>query len=96
MEKKFLPVVALLLSFLLSNLSCNKVKNDLGIIAGKLIDGTGNTPAENKLILVNDGKIVDIVNADQQKSYEFKTLIDAHDKFIIPGLYDMHGHVTMK
>lgn len=95
MKKQFLCLPALLLLFVVANLSCNKAKYDLGIKAGKLIDGSGNTPAENKLILINDGTVVDIVNADQRKDHDFKTLIDAHEKFVLPGLYDMHGHVTM-
>ena len=67
---------------------------DMGIVAGTLINGTGNTPTHNKFILINTGKIVDIVDADRRKEYHCKTLIHAHDKFIIPGLFDMHTHVT--
>ena len=68
---------------------------DLGIVAGTLINGTGNKPLENKLILINQGKIFDIVDADRLKDYNCKTLINAHDEFIIPGLFDMHSHVTL-
>jgi imidazolonepropionase-like amidohydrolase len=67
---------------------------DLGIVAGTLINGTGTNPLENKLILINQGKIIDIVDAERLKDYNCKTLINAHDKFIIPGLFDMHSHVT--
>ena len=68
---------------------------DIGIVAGTLINGTGNKPANNKLILINKGKIVGIVGAGRVKNYNCRTLIDAHDKYIIPALFDMHSHVTV-
>jgi imidazolonepropionase-like amidohydrolase len=68
---------------------------DMGIIAGTLINGTGNKPLHNKLVLIDSGKIIDIVDAALLKNYNCKTVIDSHDKFVIPGLFDMHGHVTM-
>jgi imidazolonepropionase-like amidohydrolase len=68
---------------------------DIGIIAGTLIDGNGGAPQTNRLILINDGKIVAIVDAGRKAKFKYKSLIDAHDKFIIPGLIEMHGHVTM-
>ncbi|UKJ07020.1 amidohydrolase family protein [Solitalea lacus] len=68
---------------------------DMGIVAGTLIDGNGDTPQTNKLILINDGRIEAIKDTSEKNNYHFTTLIDAHDKFVIPGLYDMHGHLTM-
>ena len=68
---------------------------DIGIITGTLIDGDGGAPQTNRLILINDSKIKTIVDGGEQAKFKCKSLIDAHDKFVIPGLIEMHGHVTM-
>lgn len=81
--------------FLLGLFSCNKPQYDIGIIGGTLINGTGNPALKDKLILINNGAIVDIVDSKKAGKFSFKTLIDASDKYLIPGLFDMHGHVTM-
>ena len=79
-----------------SNFSgCSKPKYDTGILAGTLIDGNGGEPKKNQLILINNGKIEAIEDGDEKDKYQFGNFIDAQDKFVIPGLYDMHGHITM-
>ena len=74
---------------------CSKPKYDTGILAGTLIDGNGGKPKKNQLILINNGKIEAIKNGDEKDKYQFGNFIDAQDKFVMPGLYDMHGHITM-
>ena len=81
--------------FIFCAASAQKPTYDLGIVAGTLINGTGNKPAKNKLILINRGKIAAIVAAASSQNYNCRKLIDAHDKYIIPGLFDMHTHVTV-
>jgi imidazolonepropionase-like amidohydrolase len=70
-------------------------KADLGIIAGTLIDGTGGTPRHDVLILVQGGEIQAVVPKSELSSHPVGKLIDASDKYVIPGLFDMHGHLTM-
>jgi imidazolonepropionase-like amidohydrolase len=94
LSKKIISTVCLA-TFIFSSAFSQKQTYDMGIIAGTLINGTGNKPLQNKLILIDSGKIIDIVDAALLKHYNCKTVIDSHDKFVIPGLFDMHGHVTM-
>ena len=82
-------------TFLLVVSACSKPGYDIGILAGTLIDGSGSTPQTNKLILIKDGKIAAIKDGNEKDNYKMTSFIDAHDQFIIPGLYDMHGHITM-
>ncbi len=87
---------AVLLFFLLGFLSqCTSTTSDLGIIAGTLVDGTGGKPKRNVLVLVNGGTIQAIVPKSELDSHPVRKLIDASDKYLLPGLFDMHGHVTM-
>ena len=85
----------ILVIFYSSFSGCSKPKYDTGILAGTLIDGNGGEPKKNQLILINNGKIEAIKNGDEKDKYQFGNFIDAQDKFVIPGLYDMHGHITM-
>src|SRR5258705_9519138 len=74
---------------------CSKPRYDTGILAGSLIDGNGGEPKKNQLILINNGKIELIKAGEEKNKYQFGNFIDAQDKFVMPGLYDMHGHITM-
>ena len=85
--------IPFLIIFLFSG--CSQTKYDLAIIAGTVIDGNGGTPSTNKLLLISNGKIERIADAADKNKYTIDSLIDAHDKYVIPGLFDMHGHITM-
>ena len=85
--------ILILLTALL--LGCAKTPYDLGILAGTVIDGTGAEPQRDVLVLVNGTDIHAIVPSGELDSYRIEELIDAADKYLIPGLFDMHGHVTM-
>jgi imidazolonepropionase-like amidohydrolase len=66
----------------------------LYIDGGTLIDGTGSQTQNNLGILVKDGQIhalgVAANNTDAVKR------ISAKGKWIMPGLFDLHAHVTFK
>ena len=64
------------------------------IIGSTIIDGTGSDPLRNGTILIEDGKIVDVGNADQIKLGPDVERIDATRKFTMPGIIDSHVHVT--
>lgn len=59
---------------------------------GTLIDGSGNTPIENSLIVLENGKILSISSIRQTKSPFPAKIINAKGRFIVPGLIDMHVH----
>jgi len=64
------------------------------IIGSTIIDGTGSDPLRNGTILIEDGKIVEVGNADQIKLGPDVERIDAIGKFTMPGIIDSHVHVT--
>ena len=54
------------------------------IIGSTIIDGTGSDPLRNGTILIEDGKIVEVGNADQIKLRPDVERIDAIGKFTMP------------
>ena len=64
------------------------------IIGSTIIDGTGSDPLRDGTILIEDGKIVEVGNADQIKLGPDVERIDAIGKFTMPGIIDSHVHVT--
>lgn len=60
--------------------------NYVDVEAGELVEG--------KSILVVDGTIDKIVDADAIKPSDDYTVVDAQGKTLIPGLWDMHGHLS--
>ena len=67
-------------------------RGNLAIAHATLIDGTGRAARANVTILVRDGVVAQVVNADQAVIPDGTRVIDATGKFVIPGLADMHVH----
>jgi imidazolonepropionase-like amidohydrolase len=73
------------------------------LVGPTLIDGTGDPPKENAVIIIRGNKIVAVTN---QTDYNGKyhrlnnnettrvNILNLTGKFIIPGLFDMHAHVA--
>ncbi len=59
-----------------------------------LIDATGADAQSDMVVIVADGKIADIGKFGKIKLPKNSQLIDATGKFLIPGLWDMHVHLT--
>ena len=57
-----------------------------------LIDGTGAAARERVTILIRDGLIAGVMDADKAVVPDGTRLIDGTGKFVIPGLADMHVH----
>lgn len=62
------------------------------IVGGRLIDGNGGTPIENSVVIVRNGRIESIGNLDRASIPKGATIVDAHGKTVMPGLWDMHAH----
>ncbi len=61
--------------------------------AGQLIDGRGDKAAEKKSLIIEEGRIVDVVDgfvepAEGDEVYRLETAT------VLPGLMDMHTHLT--
>jgi imidazolonepropionase-like amidohydrolase len=65
----------------------------LVINAGKLIDGTGRAPREQVRLVVDQGRILDIVSIAESAVPEGAQVVDARDRIVMPGMIDAHVHV---
>ena len=63
------------------------------IHAGKMIDGKNDIPIEMVTIIL-DGKTIQTVNRGYLDTGKKDTLIDLKDFTILPGLMDMHTHLS--
>lgn len=89
MSKK-LYLLLLLLPFLsFSSYSQSKIKFDLVLKNGRIVDGSGNTWFRGD-VGINKGKIVEIGNLS---SSNYTKVIDVKDFIIAPGFIDIHTHI---
>jgi imidazolonepropionase-like amidohydrolase len=61
-----------------------------------IIDGTGNKPIENGIVVIEDEKIIFAGKFEDWKDAEGKTYqeMDLTGKYILPGLIDCHVHIA--
>jgi imidazolonepropionase-like amidohydrolase len=65
----------------------------LAVIGARVLDGTGRTPLEAATVLIEGDRIVGVGPSASMRAPTDAVLIDGRDKFVIPGLVDMHVHV---
>jgi len=68
--------------------------NSLAITHVTVIDCTGAAAKPNSTVVVTGGLISAVGASDTLKIPSGARVIDANGKFLIPGLWDMHGHLT--
>ena len=67
----------------------------VAISNGKIVDGKGQAPIENGLLLIRDGRIAFVGNAEQAPPLPPDTTrVDARGGTIMPGLVEAHFHAT--
>jgi imidazolonepropionase-like amidohydrolase len=59
-----------------------------------VIDCTGAAAQSNSTVVIAKGRIAEMGASDAVKVPAATRVIDATGKFLIPGLWDMHGHLT--
>jgi len=64
------------------------------VVGARLRDGTGAPPVEGATILIENGRIKDAGPRDRVELPKGIRVIQANGKTIVPGLWDMHGHVS--
>ena len=69
------------------------VARPIVIIGGTLFDGTGSPPRRNDAILIEEGRIERIGPDALDRAPSSHELVDAGDKWILPGLIDGHVHL---
>jgi imidazolonepropionase-like amidohydrolase len=68
--------------------------NPIAITRVTVIDCTGAPAQPNSTVVVSQGRIVAVGPSDTIKIPTGTRVVDAAGKFLIPGLWDMHGHLT--
>jgi Tol biopolymer transport system component len=61
------------------------------IHAGRLWDGTGDEARENVDIIL-DGDRIAAVQPHSDQAHRGRTVIDASDRTVLPGMFEMHSH----
>ena len=65
------------------------------VIKGKLlIDGNGNLPIKNAVVLIEDSVVKAVGTEEEVKIPQGAKVIDAKDKTIMPGMIDAHVHLA--
>lgn len=59
-----------------------------------LIDGTGAAPRSDQTIVMENGRITALGPSTQVTSPTGATVIDGRGQYVIPGLFDMHVHLS--
>ena len=65
----------------------------MAVVGATLIDGTGDFPGEAATVIVDGNQVTSVGLARTTTVPPSATVIDARDKFLTPGLVDMHVHV---
>jgi imidazolonepropionase-like amidohydrolase len=90
----------------LSSLLLDSMNNDtISVLVGAtLIDGTGDQPKPNAVIIIDGNKIVAVTNETEYHDQYYYSLVNNETarvnilnltgKYVIPGLFDMHAHVA--
>jgi hypothetical protein len=67
---------------------------ELAITHVIVIDCTGAAPEPNSTVIIGNGHIRVVGPSDRVRIAAGVRVIDGSGKFLIPGLWDMHGHLT--
>jgi imidazolonepropionase-like amidohydrolase len=83
----------LLVAALASTLLAGAVQSATLIHAGRMIDGVSDSARSNVTVVVSAGKITAIENGFRTPGAGDR-VIDLRDGTLLPGLFDMHVHIT--
>lgn len=94
----FLSVILMLLMVILKIFApakraySTRPDDTIALVGGTVVDGTGNLPVENAVIIISEEKIVAIGTRDRVPIPAHARVINADNTWIIPGLIDAHVH----
>jgi imidazolonepropionase-like amidohydrolase len=90
--RRFLAFV--LPSLLIPIFAAGQAPHRIAIRAGKLIDGKGDKPVENALILIEGDKIISVTAGGSAPAGA--DMIDLSKTTVLPGFIDTHTHVLLQ
>lgn len=67
---------------------------DTAFLGAKVVDVRSGTILDGQTVLVSDGKISKVAPAESLSLAPEVTIVDGTGKFLVPGLMDMHTHVS--
>ena len=85
----------LLFVFLLCNNLIFAQNNVKALVGGTLIDGYGNEPLDNSVIIIEGERITDIGQVGQIDIPDNAEIISTEGMSVLPGLWDMHVHLML-
>jgi len=68
--------------------------SQVAVKAGRMVDVQQGTLQKDQVILISDGRITQVGPAAKVSIPEGARIIDLSDKTVLPGLIDMHDHIT--
>ena len=60
-----------------------------------IIDGLGSEPVEHQVVIIHEGLIANIFTVQEYGNPPENQVLDVAGSYVIPGLIDMHAHVTI-
>jgi imidazolonepropionase-like amidohydrolase len=82
-----------ILPMLLAIAATNAVADTVAIINVDVIPMTSEVVLRNQSVITTDGRIVAVGDVDDVPVPENTTVVDGTDRFLMPGLAEMHAHV---
>ena len=65
----------------------------IAIVGATVLDGTGHAPIQDAVVVIREGRFVAVGTRAQVPIPPDARTIDAHGKWMTPGLIDMHVHI---
>jgi len=81
--------------FLLFLLPLGMYAQTKALVGGTLIDGYGNEPLKNSVVLIEGETIVKVGTVDNTSIPEGAEVISTEGMSVLPGLWDMHVHLMI-
>ena len=91
---KIQPTLMILVLILFSVTAQSFGESAIAITHVTLIDGTGSQPKKDVTVVISAKRIIAIEGSGSSQIPQNAVIIDGTGKFIIPGLWDMHAHLT--
>ena len=64
------------------------------VTANRVFDGTGDTVRQDAAVVVEDGRIVEVLDSAPDGG-SFDQRLDLGDRTLLPGLVDSHDHLAI-
>ncbi len=88
--------LALALTLALLACGCSGAGSDGQALVGvTVIDGLGNPPVPDQVVVISDGRIAEVASADGWQAPRGVQRIELPGRVVMPGLIDLHAHVTI-